>query len=168
MAGLPIGVIANALKAVTDGGKAAAVADFARRWGIEGRPARRAAEGKEVDISTHLKLCAALGLDPLTGNGIEPCQIDNVDWNRVGIQLQLAFIGTPDKPVAPSFTMRVASKKWGIPLAPLARMKAGSPASAENFFKVCDALTLHPHVFLKSVPAPVNQKHVAEQQQVTR
>lgn len=157
--------LASALRAITSDGKPFEVAEFARNWGIDGRGARRAAEGKDVPPTVYLQLCAALGLRPMTFAPCHPRKIPEIDWQRVGIKISLAFIGTPEQPVPEGFTMRVAAKKWGISLTVLARMKAGNSASTDSLLRLCDALDWDPHDFLTLVPADVSQNHVAEQQQ---
>jgi DNA-binding Xre family transcriptional regulator len=158
----PIQRLSRALRAVTSDGRISEVAAFARQWGLDGRAAHRAVKGKRISAEAYLSLCAALGIDPLTGAACEAKRITPIDWNRVGIKIKLAFIGTPDKPAPAGFTMRAAAAKWRVRLAPLGRMKGGCPASVDNFLALCLALECHPHDLLKLVPVAVNQKHIPE------
>lgn len=134
---------------------------FARSWGIDGRLARRAASGQDVNSSAHLQLCAAIGLDPVDGSKCEPRAIADIDWNRVGIKVLLALIHSSSAP-GKKTAMRAAAKAWKLPLVTVARMKAGQPVNIANLLNLCAALGCHPHEFLRLVPVDVSQKHQPE------
>ena len=154
--------LSRALRAVTSGGDPAKVAALARVWGIDGRSARKAASGKVIDANSYLKLCAAVGIEPVSDLACHSRHIPDIDWGRVGIKIMLALIGDPGTPSAEKLTMRSAAKAWKISLVVLGRMKAGQPASADNLLALCAALKCHPHTFLKLVPVEVSQKQLPE------
>jgi DNA-binding Xre family transcriptional regulator len=137
------------------------VVAFARKWGIDGRLARRAASGQDVNSSAHLKLCAAIGIDPVDGSKRDPRFASDIDWNRVGIKVLLALIHSSSEP-GKKTAMREAAQRWKLPLVTLARMKAGQPVNIANLLNLCAALGCHPHEFLRLVPVDVSQKQQPE------
>ena len=149
----PIQRLAKAFCDRTDGGKPEAVVAFARAHGVDGRVARRAARGIDINASDYLRLCGALGICPVTGGATEPKVLADIDWRLVGLKVCATLIGSPgDK----SMPMRKAAKSWRIALAALARMKSGQPVSVDNLLRLCRGLGVHPHLFIaRRPPAPM-------------
>lgn len=154
--------LSRALRAATCGGDPQRVVAFALRCGVDGRLGRRAAAGMDVNASAHLKLCAGLGIDPLTGEEVimGALPIPDLDWHRVGVKVLLELIGTPDKPH--HLPMRQAAEEWGLSLVTLARMKAAHPVNIDNLLTLCRALRCHPHDFLRRTPEKFAVKHQVE------
>lgn len=147
----PIQRLAKALCDATSGGKPEAVVAFARQWGIDGRIARRAARGIDTNASDYLRLCAAVGIDPILPIEAEPKRLDPLNWELVSIKVRATLIGSPGEP---NITMRKLASVWKLPLVSLARMKAGQPVNIDNLLKLCRALRCHPHMFVKRSPPP--------------
>lgn len=137
----PIERLARALCAITDDGKPAKVVELARAWGVDGRLARRAARGIPVNVSVYLQLCAAAGIDPVTG---EPVIVDGplpaLDPNRLAIKVLLALIAGQ--------SLRKLAKAWRVEYTAINRAKHGLPVNVENFLKICAGLGVHPHSVL--------------------
>jgi len=147
----PIQRLKAALCDRTSGGSLPEVAAFARANGINGRIANRASRGIEINASDYLRLCAALGLCPVTGGPTEPKALGPLDWRLVGLKVCVTLIGSPGDKHMP---MRKAAKSWRIALAALARMKSGQPVSIDNLLKLCRGLGVHPHMFIQRRPPP--------------
>lgn len=145
----PIQRLSRAIRAITDDGKPEKVVALAREYGIDGRLARRAASGMDVNASAYVQLCGMAGIDPVTGRRSVYHRAPPLDWRLVGIKVCLALIGSPGElPVS----MRAAAKRWRVTLITIARAKAGSPVGVENFLRLCRGLGVHPHHFLERKP----------------
>lgn len=153
--------LAVALRAITSDGRPEEVVALARAYDIPGRLARRAAAGMDVNASTYLKLCAAVGIDPIAESmTVAQRKLPDIDWSLVGLKVLARLIGTPEQPQNPKIAMRQAAKQWKLSLVTLARMKGGQPVGIDNLLKLCCALDCHPHEFLKRSP---EMFHVSQQ-----
>lgn len=169
--------LASALRAITSDGKPEEVVALARTNGVDGRLGRRAAAGQPVNAGAHLKLCAACGIDPVTGddfylvNGgpvpIVPSTIPHLDWNRVAIKVLLAIINNDTLPDDPKGrrsrrkSLRKLERAWKVPSATVNRAKHGQPVSIDNLLKIAKGLGVHPHVFLALQPPLISQENNA-------
>lgn len=155
--------LASALRAITSDGKPEEVVALARAYGIPGRLARHAASGMDVNASDYLKLCAAVGIDPIAESmTVARRNLPEIDWSLVGLKVLARLIGTPEQPQNPKIAMRQAAKNWKLSLVTLARMKGGQPVGIENLLKLCCALDCHPHEFLKRSPEMFHGEQAVE------
>lgn len=158
-ASLPTKRLGKAVRAVTGNGDPGKVVALARKWGIGGRLARRAAKDIDVNASAYIKLCAAVEIDPASGIATTvACFKADIDWNRVATKILLALING-------NKTMREAAKEWKISLVALARAKSQQPVNVDNFLKICAGLGCHPHEFTIRVPVAATMKQLVEQRE---
>jgi hypothetical protein len=149
MPATPIQRLAKALCAATSGGKPEAVVAFARGWRIEGRIARRAARCIDINASDYLRLCAALGLDPVSFKKAAggPRAITDIDWRLVSAVALMAQING-------NLAIRAAAARWKLATPALVRIRDGLPVNVENYLAFCRAsdIKAHPHKFLSRQP----------------
>ncbi|MDP2410379.1 MAG: hypothetical protein Q8M26_08840 [Pseudolabrys sp.] len=124
--------LGEALRAITDNGDAGQVVALAREYGIDGRLARRAAKNIEVNASAYVQLCAAVGIDPVTGKPAPREQVPEIDWRLVSAMALMVLINT-------SLSIRKAASRWKLSPAALVRLREGEPVSVENFLAFCAA-----------------------------
>lgn len=118
--------------------------------GCPARAVRRARSGIPINADAHLKLCAALGSDPVTGAKIEPHRIGDLHWQSLATALR---IGLLQRHV---FGLRPAGKVVRVSYSAIGRVKRGEPVAIENVLKVCKYLKRHPFDFV----SPVKQADV--------
>lgn len=139
----PIKRLSAALKAVTDDGEPGKVVALAKVAGVDGIYARRAAKGIAINVVAYLKLCAALGLDPVSGDPslIEPYD-GELQWNYVGLALK-------GQRFLREHTIAEAKKViGGISDATISRVENGQECSIEHFLSICIYLNRHPYSLL--------------------
>jgi DNA-binding Xre family transcriptional regulator len=137
--------LCKALCAVTDNGSPAAVKEFADQWQIDGRLARRAAKGIPINASTFARLCAAVGLDAITGRPSKPEAVTEIDWRLVSAMALMAQIER-------SLTVRTAAEAWKLSTAAVVRLREGDPVNVENFLAFCKAMGCKPAKFRTRSP----------------
>lgn len=148
--------LSRAIKAVTGNGDAGQVVELARKAGVDGRLGRRVAKGITINASAYLRLCAVIGLDPLTGEtGTEGTVPRDLDWNRVAIKILLALIA--------GSSLRKLSKAWKVEYTAINRAKHQQPVNIDNFLKICRGLKMHPYDFLASKPEMFHGKQSLQQ-----
>lgn len=154
----PLQRLSKALCAITSGGKPEEVVAFARAWDIDGRLARRAAKAIEVNASTYLRLCAAIGIDPVSGKKAPSQALTEIDWRLVSAMALMAQITN-------NLSIRKAAERWHLPTPALVRIRDGEPVGIDNFLKFCRAcdIAAHPHKFKKRVPTEFHGKQPVEQ-----
>ena len=152
--------LASALRAITSDGKPEEVVALARTYGIDGRLARRAAREIPVNANAYLKLCAACGIDPMTGATGVQRTIADLDRNRLAIQVLLAIIG--------GNSLRKLAKTWKVEYTAINRAKHQLPVNVDNFLKICAGLRMHPHAFLAPVPPEFHAKQSLQQPEQER
>ena len=141
----PIQRLACALKAVTDGGDAHKLVDLARRYGVPGIAARRAAREIAINADAYLKICRAAGIDPVTGGrDVVDEPLPDLCLTRLAIKVFMVVIGGQ--------SLRTLSKKWGVEYTAINRAKHQQPVNVDNFLRICAGLGDHPHLFLKRKP----------------
>jgi|GEM_PF-3608848 len=159
--------LATALRAATSDGKPSEVVAFARAWGVDGRLGRRAAAGQPVNADAHLKLCHAVGIDPVDGHetyGIRS-KLPDLDWNRVAIKVLMAVINNDPAPNSPigrrsrRKSLRKLERAWKLPFVTINRAKHGQPVSIESLLRIAEGLDVHPHAFLTVRPPLINQEN---------
>lgn len=156
----PIQRLSRAIRAITDDGKPEKVVALAREYGVDGHLGRRAASGKDVNADAYLKLCAAAGIDPMTGAKAERRRIEDLAWGLLGIKVLACLIGGWGET---DLTMRAAAKKWRVSLVTVSRAKAGQPIGVDNFLALCRAMHVHPHLFLTRKPEMFHGKQAPGQ-----
>lgn len=139
--------LAKAFCAITFDGRPEAVVAFARHWKVDGRIARRAAKAIEINASDYLRLCAAVGVDPVNFARTEPTAITEIDWRLASAVALMTQINK-------NLTIREAAKRWKLAPAALVRIRDCKPVNVENYLAFCKSkdICAHPHKFLTRTP----------------
>ena len=156
----PIQRLSCALRVVTDGGDARKLVDLARSAGVPGIAARRAAKEITVNANNYLKLCRAAGIDPVNGSADFGPPLADLDLNRLAIKILMLLIGGK--------SLRKLSAQWKVEYTAINRAKKELPVNIENFLAICAGLGLHPHMFVRRVPAEFHGKQSLQQAERAR
>lgn len=162
-ASAPAKRLGKALRAITGNGDAAQVVALARAFEIDGRLARRAAKDIEVNASTYVRLCGAVGIDPMNGKPVPAEAVSEIDWRLVSAMALLTLIEK-------SITIRDAGVRWKLSTAAVNRIRNGEPVNTDNFLGFCKAIGCKPAKFRTRVPVFHGKQSVkqVEQTQLTQ
>ena len=112
------------------------------RAGIETRLTRRAALGQPSNASTHLRICALTGLDPVTGLKRPPFVAGELFWPSLGAALRMRRIEQGD------ITLRQAGKQARMSYTAIGRIERAEPVSIDAVLAACRWLGRHPFDFV--------------------
>lgn len=101
----------------------------------------RALHGLPINTCAHLRLCAAIGIDPVTGDAIEARIIGELHWPSLGAALRM-------KRMADKITLRAAAKQAKASYSALGRIERAQVVSIENVLAACRFLDRHPFEFV--------------------
>lgn len=121
---------------------------LAERSGVASVAARRAYHGRRVSVDNHLKLCAGIGIDPVTGAPREPYRRGDFHREWLGIMVRLARIEH-------GWSVRDAGRAFDLSSSALNRVENACPSSIESILSVCQYLGTHPDKF---VPPTVSRE----------
>lgn len=160
--------LSAALCAITGNGDPERLVAFARMSGIGGVYARRAAKGIPINVDSYLKLCGAIGIDPVTGKARQPLRHNDLDWKRLGRELR-------QRRTAREQSVREAAKHIGISISTISRIEndgnRASPLSRsqniESALAVCGYLGTHPYDYAKMSNVKHARKHVDKKEELT-
>lgn len=110
------------------------IADYV---GVKPRTARRAAKGLPVSASAALSLCAAIGLDPMTGEDIVPRKIGRHDTATMASAIAIAMD-------LRDHTGRDAAAAMDLSPPAVTRLRRGDPVSIATLIKAYRYLNRHP------------------------
>lgn len=116
------------------------VLDAIASTGIEPRLIRRAVVGQQVNASTHLRLCAAIGIDPVTGNVAATKHVGDLHRTSLGSALRM-------RRIVDKLRREPAAKQIGVSYATLRRLEYGEPVFIEAVLAACRWLDRHPYEF---------------------
>lgn len=116
--------------------------------GVDQRLIRRARSGKDINAAAHLRLCAGLGIDPVTGAQGKATTIGDLHWTSLGSAARMARIQSKRN-------IRAEAKAAKVSTAALHRIERGEPVSIDNVLAVCRHLKRHPFDF---VSPPVSRE----------
>lgn len=109
--------------------------------GIERRVIRRAAVGLQINASDYLRLCAFVGLDPMTGKDCDKRVIGPLHKPTLSLALRM-------KREDLKITLRQAAAKARMSYSALGRIERAEDVSIEAILKACRWLNRHPFDFV--------------------
>jgi hypothetical protein len=107
--------------------------------GVPRRIVSRAAAGQPINASAYLKICSAIGLDPVTGKECPSV----IHWGD--IQWWFFACGLKVTRMLRKLSIRDVVLLTGVSGATISRTEAGRPISAENYLALCAFIGVHPH-----------------------
>lgn len=108
--------------------------------GIEPRLIRRAIVGQSINASTHLRLCAAIGSDPVTQEAKPASRIG--EFHRPSLASAIRIHRIVEK-----VRRRAAAERMGLKVPTLCRIEYGEPVSIEAVLIACKWIGRHPYDF---------------------
>lgn len=110
---------------------------------VEPRLVRRAILGQQINAGDHLKLCAAIGLDPLQGKFRADAPLGDLHWASLSAALRMKRFS-----LNPNLTLRLAAREARTSYSALGRIERGEPVSIDAVIAVCRWLDRHPFDFV--------------------
>lgn len=129
--------LAEALKGMTG----PVLVELARAAGVPEIAARRAARSRCVCSDSYLKLCAAKGLDPVTGAARTPQALGDFHRNSLGCAFKMVRIQRKQN-------QRAFGKAAKLPATIVCRIERGEVVTVENMLAACAFMKRHPHDFV--------------------
>jgi transcriptional regulator with XRE-family HTH domain len=124
-------------------------AQVAQRAGVAIGTLNRAAGGRPISADHYLRIAAAVGIDPVTGQEVSP-HVGFGEFDRLQLAMAIRMNMTMRK-----HSLRAAAKLAGVSTTVLLRLKNGEITAIESVLAGCRYLGLHPFGYLKPVPANV-------------
>jgi hypothetical protein len=124
----------------------AEMAALSDRMGLQRKIGARARAGRKVNATSHLSLCAAVGIDVATGAAVvakEPWAGASIIW---WIFASALFLTRSLR----GLDLRSAADLVGVSAATLSRAERGQPISIESYLRVVGFIGLPPESFLSS------------------
>lgn len=150
--------LSKALNAATHNGDVQELLALAERAGVNGRLVRRAVRGIDINAGAYLKLCGAIGIDPVTGKNTKPQQIGDLSWSAVGCGLRMSRMFRRHG------MLDVEREIGDISKTTISRVEHGEPASIDHLLAICRYIGPHPHHYVVSLfhgeHKPGNEKQV--------
>jgi hypothetical protein len=117
----------------------------------------RAAAGRPVRAEVYLKICAALGMNSLTGEPAPIRRLGDLDWRLLGLGIELR------RRLAGIGSMRAMVKKIGgrVSLSTIARIEKGQHVSIGNLLTICEFIGVAPEQYCAE-PKMFNGKRITE------
>lgn len=131
-----------AIRRIDAGPGTSALPLLAQTADVDRRLISRVLAGQPINASAYLKLCGALGLDPVTGKPVPATAIGNIEWWFFAGDLR-------EKRIAKKLTCRAAAEEAGIAPTTFFRAEAGISVSAESYLALCRFIGLHPHHYTR-------------------
>lgn len=132
-------------------------AAIARRAGVGPSAVARAAAGMQVRADVYLKLCAALGINSLTGAPVPVRQLGDLDWKLLGLGIELR------RRLTKVGTQRDMVKKIGkrVSLSTITRIETGKHVSIGNVLTICEFIGVAPEQYCGE-PKKLHVKRITE------
>ena len=121
------------------------------RAGATADDLRHACRKWSIPISAHLRLCAAAGINPLTGEKADASARIG-DFHRPSFALALRM-----KRLAMKWSLRQAETAMGISYSSLRRIEKGEATSAENVLTACKYMSRNPFDFVSRETSPAQK-----------
>ena len=121
----------------------AGLAALAVRADVPRRAISRILAGQPVNAGTYLRVCGALGIDPVTGESCPPVGGFDIQW-------WLFACGVKMTRMLHQFSTRRAARLIKVSGATISRAEAGRPISAESYLALCAFIGTHPHHYANS------------------
>lgn len=115
----------------------------------------RAIQGRAINAKAHVRLCAALQLDPATGAHAVPLTAGEFDWIMFALAIKARRFKSEREGIRPG--LRPFAKHVGTSLTTLSRAENNYPISAEGMIAICRAIDAQPFDFLKPVQPCVSR-----------
>jgi DNA-binding XRE family transcriptional regulator len=121
---------------------------LAKRAGVRPQIAHRGAEiagrdnVKVFEAAAFVQLCAACGLDPMTGEDIDVSANGAFVPEHFALAVRLARM-------AGKLTQREAAKAWGVEKTVPYRAEKAAPISVGPLLTLCRAMNRHPFEFMR-------------------
>lgn len=115
-----------------------ALSDLGRALGLERHAARRAKKGHPISASDFLKLCAAIGLDPVNPLQLVPMRgLGDLDHRflAMGLTIRMSLNG---------HSLRSAARAMEVSHTAVKRLCDGVPTSVGTVIQACKYLGQHP------------------------
>lgn len=121
--------------------------------GIGRRLVRRAALGQPVNVTAHLKLCAAVGIDPfIEGRTFAPFVLGTFKRARLG-EVMRRYRREDRKMHA-----REVAAETGLSVRALSFIENGEAVSIESTLAACRFVCIHPFVFAQRLTPDVSRE----------
>lgn len=117
---------------------------LAARGGVPAREAGRLAIGFNVSAPDFLKLCAALGVDPMTAAASHPCRIGDLDRALLGAGMQIQRRLRGD-------SYRKAARVAMLSYSAILRVERGEITSVRTVLRACAYIGVHPFHYCADV-----------------
>ena len=139
MSTTPIQRLAGALKAF----KPAEYAALGARAGVNTRAVQRAAMGVQIRADHYLKLCAAIGIDSITGDPVPIRRLGDLDWKLLGLGVELT------RRIRKVLTLRKVADRIGkrVSISMLSRIENGQPVSISGVIAICQFIGTSPEQY---------------------
>lgn len=129
------------LAAQLDGYDLAGIHAMANRAGVEPKLARRAWRGRPINASAYLKLCAALGIDPLAFDAVDGDRIGNISYASLGIAVTMYRLQH-------QLTLRDAAVVLGVSYVTVSRIERAQSISVGSLLVICKGMGRLPGDFV--------------------
>lgn len=136
----PAGILFKALRAYDDH----ALRALAKSAGVTPENVMRAANGsrgRRPNVNDYVRLCAVLGIDPVTGAKQAPWVPQDLHASTLAIAVRMRRIERGD-------SNRLAARKIGVSISTLSRIENGNPRSFECVRAACKYIGLDPRLYL--------------------
>lgn len=127
--------------------------DVAKLAGVNTRCVQRAELGIPVNASSYVRLCAAVGIDTITGEAVLARGVGDIDWRLLGLGFHLT------RRMRKDVSIRAAAQKIGKAVSPsmLSRVENGKPVSITGVIAICTFIGTKPEQY---TAAPAEMFHV--------
>jgi len=114
------------------------LASLAVRANVPRRAVSRILAGQPINADTYLKVCGAVGIDPVTGESCPPSTGFDIQWRIFAIGIRAARI-------LHKLSTRDAASLIRVSSATISRAEAGRPIRVESYLALCAFVGTHPH-----------------------
>lgn len=129
------------------------------RAGVPRDAARRAMKprsNRPTNASNHLRLCAVLGIEPVTGAA---CQA----WEPRDVEGWFLGLGLRGHRMLNKHTLRQAVEVTGLAIATLSRIESGDPRSFDAMLAVCRYMNVDPLDYVRGFTGNICGKQLIAQ-----
>jgi hypothetical protein len=113
---------------------------------VNTRCAQRAELGITINANSYVRLCAALGIDVVTGEAAPVRAVGDIDWRLLGLGLHLT------RRMCKAVSIRAAARKIGKAVSPsmLSRVENGQAVSVAGVIAICKFIGTKPEQYTQA------------------
>lgn len=130
---------------------------IAKRADVGPSAIARAAAGRPVRAEVYLKICAALGINSMTGEPVPVRPLGDLNWKLLGLGIELR------RRLSGIGSQRAMVKKIGgrVSLSTINRIENGKHVSVGNLLTICEFIGVAPEQYC-ALPKKFHEKRTSE------